>query len=186
MTTESALATIRESFGRVVYTHKTHLKMIDSLNARATAVKLANIIALLLTTGGILTPIFDALPFKNIVLSLCSAFALGVAVYQISFDPALEIEAHRKCAKHLWIIREKYINLIADIKDGFLADADVRNQRDCLVDELGKIYQEAPDTRPRAYKAARKALKINQEMTFSSQEIDLFLPVRLRENQTTP
>lgn len=31
LTTDSALATIRESFGRVVYTHKTHQKMIDQL-----------------------------------------------------------------------------------------------------------------------------------------------------------
>ena len=182
MTTESALATIRESFGRVVYTHKTHLKMIDALNTRSNVVKIANIAALVLTTGGILTPIFDALPFKTIILSLASAFALGVAVYQISFDPALEIEAHRKCAKQLWLIREKYINLIADIKDGLLTDVEIRNQRDTLVTQLGHIYEEAPDTRPRAYKAAQKALKINQEMTFSSDEIDLFLPVHLREN----
>lgn len=182
MTTDSALATIRESFGRVVYTHKTHQKMIDQLNKRNRRIKQANVIALVLTTGGILAPIYDASPYKNMIVAIIAAFALGVAVYQLSFDPALEIEAHRKCAKQLWIIREKYINLIADIKDGILTDTQIRDQRDTLVEQLARIYQEAPDTTSRAYATAQKALKIRQEMTFTANEIDQFLPVYLREN----
>jgi hypothetical protein len=184
LTSSSALATIRESFGRVVYTHKTHQKMIDQLNTRAYQIKFANIASLILTTGGILTPIFDAIPYKTIIISLSSAFALGVAIYQLSFDPALEIEAHRRCAKQLWLIREKYINLISDIKDNVLTDEEIRKQRDALVLQLNQVYQEAPDTNFRAYRAAQKALKINQEMTFSSKEIDQFLPSNLRETSS--
>lgn len=183
MTINSTLDSIRESFGRVVYTHKTHQKMIDHLNSRAYWIKMSNIVALVLTTGGILTPIFDMIPFKTSLIAFTSAFALGVAVYQLSFDPALEIEAHRKCAKQLWIIREQYINLIADIKDARLTDDQVRDQRDALVAQLAHVYQEAPDTNTKAYKAAQKALKVNEEMTFSSKEIDQFLPTYLRETK---
>jgi SMODS and SLOG-associating 2TM effector domain family 4 len=181
LTNISALSTIRESFGRVVYTHKTHQKMIDQLNERANWIKLANVAALVLTTGGILSPIFDAFPYKTIIIALTSALALGVAIYQLSFDPAKEIESHRKSAKQLWIIREKYINLIADIKDGVLTNDQIRDQRDSLVTQLNLIYQEAPDTSSKAYRAAQKALKVNEEMTFSAKEIDQFLPQNLRE-----
>ncbi|XGV94286.1 MAG: SLATT domain-containing protein (plasmid) [Leptolyngbya sp. BL-A-14] len=183
MNASSTLAAIRESFGRVVYTHKTHLKMIDQLNQRNYWIKVANLAALVLTTGGILTPIYDASPFKTVIIALTAAFALAVAVYQLSFDPALEIEAHRKCAKQLWVIREAYINLIADIKDGVLSDDQIRERRDTLVTQLGQVYQEAPDTTFRAYKEAQKALKINEEMTFSIHEIDQFLPINLRESK---
>lgn len=157
--------------------------MIDHLNSRAYWIKISNIVALVLTTGGILTPIFDTIPFKNSLIALTSAFALGVAVYQLSFDPVLEIESHRKCAKQLWIIREQYINLIADIKDGRLTDDQTHDQRDALVAQLGNIYKEAPDTNAKAYKAAQKALKVNEEMTFSVKEIDQFLPAHLKETK---
>lgn len=183
MASNSTLAAIRESFGRVVYTHKTHEKMLEELNRRMYWIKITNVAALVLTTGGILSPVFDTLPFrfKTIIIAFAAAFALGVAVYQLSFDPALEIDAHRKCAKQLWLVREKYINLIADIKDNVLADNEIREKRDTLVNQLSQIYDEAPDTNSRSYKAAQKVLKVNQEMTFSSKEIDQFLPSDLRE-----
>lgn len=60
----------------------------------------------------------------------------------------------------------------------------IREQRNALVAELGRIYQDAPDTTPGAYAAAQRALKVRQEMTFSVQEIDQFLPVHLREKNS--
>ena len=180
MGTESSLNVIRESFGRVVYTHKTHEKMIDLLNSRKVTIKWLNLAALILTTGGIITPIFDQFPYKEVLLSLTSAFALGVAIYQISFNPDEKIQTHRKCAKQLWLVRERYISLIADIQDNLLTETEVRANRDELNFQLAKIYKEAPDTNAKAYEKARKALKINEEMTFSSSEIDRFLPSELR------
>lgn len=185
LSSDIALATIRESFGRVVYTQKTHQKMVDQLNARNKTIKLCNLAALVLTTGGILAPILELIQEKNIVMTLTALtalFSLSVAVYQLSFDPTSEIESHRKCAQRLWVIRERYINLIADIKDNVLGEAEVRRLRDELVTELAKVYEDAPDTDSKAYAAAQKALKVNQEMTFSSYEIDEFLPESLREN----
>jgi hypothetical protein len=157
--------------------------MIDQLNKRNYWIKVTNLIALVLTTGGILTPIYESSTFKTVIIALTSALALGVSVYQLSFDPALEIESHRKCAKQLWIIREAYINLIADIKDGVLSEDQIREQRDILVAKLSQVYQEAPDTTLKAYREAQKALKVNEEMTFSPKEIDQFLPISLRESK---
>jgi hypothetical protein len=177
---ESSLDIIRESFGRVVYTHKAHEKMIDLLNARKAAIKWLNLTALVLTTGGIITPILDQFPYREVMLSFTSAFALGVAIYQISFDPDEKIRAHRKCAKQLWFIRESYISLIADIQDSLITEHEAKAVRDALCSQLSHIYREAPDTNSKAYEKARKALKINEEMTFSSDEIDEFLPSSFR------
>jgi hypothetical protein len=180
MKIDSSLSIILEAFGRVVYTHKTHEKMIDMLNSRKAFIKWINLAALVLTTGGIITPILDQVPYKEIILSFTSAFALGVAIYQISFSPDELIQEHRKCAKQLWLIREKYICLIADIQDNLLTNSEVKSARDKLIFELGQVYKQAPDTNSRAYEQARKALRLKEEMTFSSEEIEQLLPSKLR------
>ena len=45
--------------------------------------------------------------------------------------------------------------------------------------ETEKIYQTAPPTNSKAYQQAQKALKENEELTFSKEEIDRFLPEQL-------
>jgi hypothetical protein len=55
--------------------------------------------------------------------------------------------------------------------------AEIRNE---LTKELADIYSDAPDTSSKAYKKARLALHISEEMNFSNREIDEFLPERLK------
>lgn len=51
---------------------------------------------------------------------------------------------------------------------------------DSLLLELNEILQNAPAMDTKAYVKARKALKIDEEMTFNNKEIDNFLPEELR------
>lgn len=102
-------------------------------------------------------------------------------MYYFKFDPERKIEAHRFCAKKLWLVREKYINLITDISDNLINPNKAKEIRDALMLETCAIYDQAPATDGKAYQAAREALKIGQEMTFSDKEIDDFLPMSLRK-----
>ena len=52
--------------------------------------------------------------------------------------------------------------------------------RSSLQEELSAIYQNAPRTLDEAYKLAQKALKVDEEMTFSRDEINNLLPEALR------
>jgi len=83
-------------------------------------------------------------------------------------------------AKNLWLIREKYQNLIVDIMNDKYNSNEVIEIRDLLLSELNEILENALSTDNKAYSKARKALKIHEEMTFSSKEIDSFLPEKLR------
>ena len=58
----------------------------------------------------------------------------------------------------------------------------VRQKRDDLHQQSSAIYEKAPRTITQAYKQVQKALKFNEELTFSDDEIDLLLPKRLRRN----
>ncbi len=46
---------------------------------------------------------------------------------------------------------------------------------------LSKTYKGSPRTYSKAYSVAQKALQINEELTFSDEEIDNFLPTPLRK-----
>lgn len=56
--------------------------------------------------------------------------------------------------------------------------------RDALLDDLNKVYGPARVTTPKAYTAAQKALKMKEDLTFASDEIDMFLPEGLRRNKS--
>jgi hypothetical protein len=183
---ESALAAIKESYGRVVYSHKTREKAVERLYARVDLVKWGNLVLLVLTFGGVLNAVFAGGPIRNSLTVAVSALALRLAIYRISFNPEQEILEHRKIANKLWRLREEFINLIGDIKDGALPDEEIRRRRDDLTAQLDQVYADAPPTTPKDYARARAALGLDEEMTFSKEEIDRLLPTVLRDSSTYP
>jgi hypothetical protein len=166
---------IRESFGRVVYTHKTHEKAREIDSAKAVAVKWINIALTTLVSGSVISGLVTDTQAVVIVGAILGGLALAFALFQLSFDPAGSAERHRSTAKELWYIREQYIQLISDATMD-PTRAGIAERRDDLIEALKVIYQQAPDTSPRAYKKAQKALKVSEDMTFSDAEIDQFLP----------
>jgi hypothetical protein len=174
-TNDANVQTIRESFGRVVYSHKTHEKAREIESSKVTLVKWVNIVLTTVTSTTLVTSIFTNQRALLLIGSILSTLTLAFVIFQLSFDPAKESERHRAAAKELWYVREQYINLLADIKSH--PDAvNIPQRRDELIDELKRIYSVAPDTSSAAYRKAQTALKFSEDITFSNEEIDRFLP----------
>ena len=57
---------------------------------------------------------------------------------------------------------------------------DIQEERDILMEELRSVYSGAPGTNSQAYRKAQKALQQYEEMTFSDEEINAFLPKEMR------
>ena len=70
--------------------------------------------------------------------------------------------------------------LITDLAIGEKSLEVIQKERDALMEDLHVVYSNAPTTNPRAYRKAQKALKQNEDMTFSDEEIDAFLPTELK------
>lgn len=174
------LQVIRESFGRVVYTHKTHEKAAEIEDNKSERVKWVNIILTSLTSLSLISSFFNSYPLLYWSSTILSIAALAFVVYQLSFNPEQQSERHRQTAKELWVVREKYVSLLADIKNSVLSPEETRKQRDRLTEELKLIYKFAPQTTSAAYTKAQVALQINEELTFSDKEINAFLPESLR------
>jgi len=174
------LSVIREIYGRVVWTHKTHEKERELCTLRAKRVKWVNVILMALTTTGVLASIPLGTTWTSITAAILAFISTGFAVYRISFSPEIEIQNQRKAAKDLLIERD---NLVLLIERSMAPDADakeIRQEIQRIVDRIGQIYAAAPDTSSRAYSMAAKGLKTTEELTFSPQEIDLLLPKELR------
>jgi len=186
MASPALIDTIRDGFGRIAYTHKTHEKQIELLAASVTRYKWIHLVSLVLTTLGTLSVVITNVRWAEIATAGLAAVSLGITVYGWSFAPEQQILHHRLCARQLWHIRERYLNLITDMVAGTLSDDEAAKRRDSLVDQIAVIYQHAPDTTSRAYMRARAALKAAEELTFSDEEIDDFLPTSLRKKGDRP
>ena len=180
---EVDLQVIREAFGRVVYSHKAHEKEADIQECYAAAVKWADIALITIGSGGLAGAAVTSEKALLVIGALFSSVALALAIYRLSFNPEERVEWHKQAANSLWSIRERYIHLLADIKNEAVTKREIIERRDGLLRELDQVYRYAPRTSSKAYKRARTALKVNEEFTFSADEIDRFLPDELRMNE---
>jgi hypothetical protein len=177
------LAQVRESFGRVVYSHKTHEKQAD-ISFSMYKWQQGTLIALTaLSSGTFLTLVFGLFgnsTWSSLATSFCALLVSWMSLGAKTFKFDETSAAHRDVASKLWDIRESYISLIADMMSGQIADLDARKRRDELQSLARDVYSAAPRTSSKAFVRAQDGLKNNEEMTFTTREIDLFLPEALR------
>lgn len=181
--TSLLLAQIREAYGRVAYTHKTHEKQADlcfqshrrqqrllvGLTVLSSGTFLAALLGLVLDESG------AALGTSFIAL-LVSGINLGTK----TFKYGEETQRHRDVAARLWNLRESYQSLIVDLQSGAVSPDEARVLRDELQGNAAEIYADAPRTTFAAYSMAQAALQEREDLTFSTREIDLLLPEAMR------
>ncbi|MFA5229441.1 MAG: SLATT domain-containing protein [Candidatus Paceibacterota bacterium] len=174
---------VRECFGRVVWTHKTQEKCADIVWKRHMRIKITQIILSALTTTGILVAVFGDKHWIGICSAILSALLFGLNTYTKDYDLGEIAQKHSNSAASLWNVRERYLSLLTDIKANLLEIEEIKKIRDDLQKELLNIYKGSPRTLNKAYQKATKALKVNEEMTFSISEIDSLLPFDLRKER---
>ena len=172
---------IKHALGRVIYSHKTHEKGKEVNEFIDNAIKWGNVV--LVGTTAILSYLSLQNPTKyQLPTALFSAFSLMTLVAQLSFRPESQAERHRRTADKLWLMREKYLNLLTDMQVGMLSDKDVGKLRESLTLEVSMIYGDAPNTNSFYYRLAQNALKLKNEHNFTEDEINQFLPPSLKSN----
>ena len=172
---------LRECFGRVVYSHKTQEKCADILQSQLAWIKRSQIILSTITTGGFVAAFFGTGPIGAGVGALFSTALLALNAYTKDHDPGEIAQKHRQAAAELWLIREKYLSLLTDLRIGDESLDAIRSRRDALLQELHGAYSGAPGTTGRAYRKAQEALQQQEEMTFSDEELDALLPSGLKK-----
>jgi hypothetical protein len=173
---------LRELYGRVVWTHKTQEKCADILLRRHSRLKIFQIVISALTTTGILVSVFGKIPVVGAISAGLSAVLFGLNAYTKDYDLGEISQKHSHAATELWNIREGYLSLLTDIRTKNLSYQQIINKRDNLQESLYQTFKGSPRTISSAYKKATKGLKQNEEMTFSTDELNTMLPIELRIN----
>ena len=169
---------IREAYGRVTYSQTYHDKFINRTVKLEDRIKVAQIVLSAITTSGFVVAIFSDDNNASILGAIVSLALLILNTYIKNFDLSGIAQEHKKASDLLWKIREEYVSLLTDFE--MLDSNDIRNKRNELQERTSEVYSNSPRTDAKSYTAAQKALKTEEEQTFSEAEIDIMLPNSIR------
>src|SRR2546430_7916394 len=175
---------LREAYGRVVHSHKTHEKCADILLCSLSRIRIWQIVLSAITTAGFIGAVFGAGKSGAVLGLIVSTILLALNSYTKNYDLGELAQKHKQAANDLWIIRESGLSLLVDIAMKEKPLEALQKQRDELVKQLHAVYSGAPSTTYKAYKKAQEALQELEDMTFTDAEIDAFLPKELKREQT--
>lgn len=180
---DAILAEIRETFGRLAYTHKTQEKQAERDTAASRRLRWWNVVVLAVTLGAALAaPLLNSV-WAAWISALGALIAFVFATVQLSFEPQRDASDHRLAAKMVLLLRDDYARLIADAKSGVDMEQ-LRARRDELAARASLLHTLAPQTDSVAYQQARDALAGTEELAFTPQELDRLLPPALRDRST--
>ena len=180
---ESLETQIREAYGRVTYTYTAHLKMMNRLMKKNTAIKYLQIALSAISTGGFIGYFISNEFVLNCIGGLFATALLALNLFYKDFNLFDEIKQHRIASDSLWLIREQYVSLLTDFCA--FTDDEIVSRRDELQNRTYEIYKQLPKTDSKSYTDAQKALKFEEEQFFTPEEIDKMLPAHLRiQNRT--
>lgn len=154
---------LRESFGRVVYSHKTHEKRADILLLRLAIVKKSQIVLSALAATGGISVFFGTDNVGTLATAVSSTLLLILNLCTRSDDLGGLAQRHRDTGSKLWLIREKYTSLLADLRMRNDPIETLKKIREDIMYELNTIYEQAPSTNRKAYRKAQKALNKSEE-----------------------
>lgn len=174
---------LRECYGRVVYSHKTHEKCADILLTNQSRLRVTQILLAAITTAGFVGAVFGAGQIGTVLGLIISTALLALNAYTKNYDLGELAQKHKQAANDLWVIRERFLSLLVDLAMREKPLEALQEQRDKLIDDLHTVYSGAPSTTYKAYKKAQEALKQLEDMTFTDAEIDAFLPKELKRAQ---
>lgn len=171
---------IREAYGRVTYTQTCHDKIIGRLLKTNDRIKLWQIILSAITTSGFIVAIFSKDKIASILGAIVSLILLILNSYVKNFNLIEIAQEHKVASDCLWRIREEYVSLLTDFE--ILGPELIMKKRDELQERTAEVYANSPRTDGKSYREAQKALKNNEEQTFSEHEIDIMLPNSIRRS----
>ena len=169
---------IREAYGRVTYTQTCHDKFINRVVRLNDKIKTSQIILSAITTSGFVVAIFSDNKVASILGTLISLVLLILNTYAKNYNLVEIAQEHQFASDLLWKIREEYVSLLTDFE--ILEVEEIMRKRDELQERTAIVYSNSPRTDSRSYAAAQKALKTEEEQTFSEKEIDIMLPNSIR------
>ena len=175
--------TVRSAFAGVSWTHKIHEKQADIYYSQFKTMETAKILSSVFASIGILSLIVSDPLWLKIISALVSGVSTFISTYYKSFKTYEQIESHKKTARELLALRDRYIHLLLKIRTNDSVP-DLVEAFEALEKDKHSIYASAPITTNKAVKLASEALKISHDNSYTDDEIDGMLPECLQKGGT--
>ena len=178
------LTQVRECFGNIVYSYKLHQKQIDIYTHNDKCIKIIHIILTMIIAGSVFNSfhtLIGNVSFWRTLVSISALIQTGISLYFLNYSFTVEIQKHENTAVKLWRLREQYLSLLTDIMANSFEYEHLIKERNRLEGETQRVYEYAPRTSKCAYKKTRKALHLEGESSFSTDEINKLLPEDYRD-----
>ena len=172
---------VRDMFARAVWSHKIQEKQSDIYQMRYKWMETVSILCASLTAVGILSTIFTDQLWLKIVSAILSFATAFIAAYFKSFDLSTLTKSHKETANKLLIVRNEITSLLTSIKLKEKSIAELEDRYRTLMDKANEVYKGAPTTTDKAVALAKEALQVSGDNTFSTDEIDSYLPPALQK-----
>lgn len=164
------LTDIRQTFGRLAYTHKTHEKETEIKRSQAFAIKVTNLAVISVTAAAaLISPLVGSASVAWLAF-VAALVGLVFSAFQLSFDPSRDAMLQTMAAKSYLSLRNEYRRLLVDAESGTGTVEDIYQRRDAFGRELAQLDRAAPPTSKKAYEEARNSLKGSEELTFTEEE----------------
>lgn len=190
------LSTTKHFFAQCVFMNNIHYKAYTRLSKRQELYRQITYIisgtTLLIIVAEIITiRAFSGIELLNAILSVLSFLGLILTATSLLFtmfqkEDISEIKInHRSAAESYKELRDSYMLFIEKILSNSDEENELRKESKNLQVEYSKIGKYSPTTTYEDYSAAQQGLGLNgnseEEFTWSDEEINRFLPKKLRE-----
>lgn len=174
------LDAVRQNFASVVWTHKIQEKQADIYADRYRKMETINIILSAATTCGIIALFSEDWVIIKVLTAVLSFGSLAINAYFKSFDLKVLEKQHKDAANNFIVIRNELLLIISDLHRMRKSVTEISDKYEQIMEKLNDLYITAPSTTNKAVEKASEALNVNNEYTYTEEEIDKFLPVTLR------
>ena len=172
---------VKRSLGNVIYSQKTQEMASIRKHKYSLVIKWINIILVGLVLVTLFLQIFN--PKEPVYLYIGIGMTITEVLFlivQLNFSPDKDARKHKATAQKLWLMREKHLNLLTDIKNETYISETLSKKRDALTLELNSVYENAPQTSKTDYKKAGIALNSDEKPRADDEEMKNFLPDNLK------
>ena len=118
-------------------------------------------VATLATTGlaaGMAVAAATWRPSWFIASAITSACAFVTCAAYVGFNQQARIHGHRACSARLWVVCEKYRELLAEMQTGRLELAVLRARRHVLLQEAAAVFEHVAPADRYTFEIAKRAL----------------------------
>jgi len=97
-------------------------------------------------------------PSWFLVSALTAAFAFVTCAAYVGFNQQPRIHGHRACSARLWVVCEKYRELVAELQQGAIDLPSLRERRHALLLEASAVFEHVAPADRYTFDIARRAL----------------------------